>query len=139
MEALMNSQRDPTDPVSIIAELDLATTELNDLSAKLAELERALTPVELQVEEFCAAHEEGLWTRHVEGGEKFPPEALRVRLAHREMDAALLGRWSALVASRRRMEKRIASLKAVASAKQSILSALKEAARMDGSGLRRQT
>jgi hypothetical protein len=129
--------RDPTDPVTIMAELDQATEELNQLSGALAELERKLTPVEMEVEEFMAAHEEGLWTRHTEDGEKFPPEALRTRLAHRAMDANLLGRYSALLASRRRMEKRISSLKAVVNAKQSILSALKEAGRTDGSGLRR--
>ena len=131
------SDRDPTDPVTIMAELDKATCELNSLSSALAELERKLTPVELEVEEFCAAHEEGLWHRHVNDGAKFPPEALRARLAHRAMDADLLGRWSVLIASRKRMEKRISSLKAVVNAKQSILSALKEAGRADGSGMRR--
>lgn len=133
----MSAYRDPQDPVTIMAELDNAAEELNDLSGALADLERKLTPVEMEVEEFEAAHEEGLWTRHVDDGEKFPPEKLRARLAHRAMDADLLGRYSALIASRKRMEKRISSLKAVVNAKQSILSALKEAGRVDGSGLRR--
>lgn len=133
----MTGYRDPQDPVTIMAELDEATLELNDLSGKLADLERALTPVELEVEEFMAAHEEGLWTQHTEHGAKFPPERLRERLAHRAMSPELLGRYSALIASRKRMEKRIASLGKVVNAKQSILSALKEAGRVDGSGLRR--
>lgn len=131
------THRDPTDPVTIMAELDQATEELNELSTKLAELERALTPVELEFEEFIGAYEEGLWFRHTEEGEKFPPEALRTRLAHRAMDADLLGRYSALTASRKRMEKRISSLKAIINAKQTIISALKEASRADGSGMRR--
>jgi hypothetical protein len=131
----MSGNRDPQDPVTIMAELDNATCELNDLSRALAELERKLTPVELEVEEFCAAHEEGLWYRHINDGAKFPPEALRARLAHREMDADLLGRWSALIASRKRMEKRISSLKAVVNAKQSILGALRDASKTDGSPL----
>lgn len=131
------TERDPTDPVTIMAELDQATEELNTLSSQLAVLERKLAPVEMEVEEFRSQHEEGLWARHVDGGEKFPPEALRERLANRAMDADLLGRYSALVGARRRMEKRISSLKAVINAKQTIISALKEAGRADGAGLRR--
>ena len=131
------SERDPTDPVTIMAELDNATEELNTLSAQLATLERKLAPVELEVEEFRSQHEEGLWTRHVEDGEKFPPEALRLRLANRAMDADLLGRYSALIGARKRMEKRISSLGKIINAKQTIISALKEAGRADGSGLRR--
>jgi hypothetical protein len=134
---MVERERDPQDPVTIMVELDTATLELNDLSGKLADLERALTPVEMEIEEFRAAHEEGLWTRHIQDGEKFPPEALRTRLANRAMSADLLGRYSSLTASRKRMEKRIGSLKAVVNAKQSILSALKEAGRVDGAGLRR--
>ena len=130
------TERDPTDPVTIMAELDAATQELDDLSTKLAKVERDLAPIELEVEEFRAQHEEGLWHLHLEGA-KFPPEQLRLRLANRAMDADLLGRYSALVGSRRRMEKRISSLKAVINAKQTIISALKEAARADGSGFRR--
>lgn len=132
------SDRDPTDPVTVMAELDEATTELNDRSNELAQVERSLEPVEVQVEEFRASHEEGLWIKYVENGEKFPPEKLRERLANRSMDAELLGRYTGLVNRRKRLEKRITTLKSVVNAKQSILSAMKEAARVDGSGMGRR-
>ena len=129
-------ERDPTDPVTVMAELDAATLELDDLSNRLARLERDLAPVELEVEEFHAMFEEGLWKQHLDGG-KFPPERLRERMANRAMDVELLGRYSALSLSRKRLEKRISALKAVINAKQTIISALKEAARADGSSLSR--
>jgi len=116
-----------TEPALILAELEAHAQELDDLSSKLAEVERRLVPVETEYEEYVSGFEEGLWHRHTREGEKFPPEALRTRLAHREMDPSLLGKHVALQAQRRRMKDRISSLKAVVDAKRSILSALKEA------------
>lgn len=113
-----------TDPGSVLAELDQRAAELDQLSRDFADVERKLEPVTEEYEAFMAAYEEGLWERHLEG-EKFPPEALRTRMGHRAMSADLLGRYTQLNASRRRMEKRISTLKAIVEAKRSILSALK--------------
>lgn len=114
-----------TEPITVLQALNKDAAELDDLSLKLAELERQLAPVELEYEEFMAAYEEGLWEQHVQGA-KLPPAALRVRMGHRAMSPDLLGRYTGLVNSRKRMEQRIASLKKTIEAKRSILSAQKE-------------
>ena len=113
-----------TDPTTVLGDLDLHAHELDDLSKDLAGVERKLVSVNDEYEAFMGAFEEGLWERHLEG-EKFPPEALRTRMGHRAMDPELLGRYVALTSSRKRMEKRIGTLKAVVDAKRSILSALR--------------
>lgn len=99
--------------------------ELDNLSSLLAQVERDLEPVEQEYEKFMATHEIGLWTRHVDDGVKLPPERLRERMAHQEMPAELFGRYTALMKSRKRMEKRILALRAASDAQRSILSALK--------------
>lgn len=124
------------DPVAVMAKLDADANELDARSLALAQVEHELEPIEVQVEEFRAQFEEGLWAQHLNGA-KFPPEKLRERLANRAMDPALLGAYSGLMMRRKRLEKRISSLKATISANQSIISALSKAGQIDGSGLRR--
>lgn len=123
-------------PVAVMTRLDEHAIEMDRLSKQLAEVERQLEPVTLEYEEFVGAYEEGLWDRHVQDGAKLPAEALRKRMAHRAMPPELLGRFTALSNSRKRMEQRIASLKTEISAQQSILSALKAEAQASGSGMR---
>lgn len=123
------------DPVEVMGALDGFADELDTLSKSLADTERKLEPVEGEYEAWMAAYEEGLWEQHLEGA-KFPPEKLRQRMGHKAMPADLFGRYTQLLNSRKRMEKRIGSLKASVSAKQSILSALKAEAQATGSGLR---
>lgn len=112
-------------PGEVMAVLDGHARELDALSSSLAAVERQLEPVAVEYEAFLASHEIGLWAKHVNDGDKFPSERLRERLALRDMPAELYGRHTALVASRRRMEKRIGTLKAVVDAQRSILSGLK--------------
>lgn len=114
-----------TDPGTVLVALDDHAAELDQLSKALADTERKLEPVTREYEEFMSAYEEGLWDRHVEGGEKFPAESLRTRMGHRAMPPELLGRYTSLMGSRKRIEKRVSTLKAIVEAKRSILSALK--------------
>lgn len=114
-----------TDAVTVISRLDDQALELDRLSRDLADVERRLEPAEVAYEEFMAAYEEGLWERHINEGEKFPPEKLRERMGRRAMDPDLLGRYVSLSNSRRRLKDRISSVKAGVDAQRSVLSALK--------------
>ena len=125
------------DPIDVMIKLDAQASELDRLSKDLADVERRLEPVTMAYEDFIGSFEEGLWNRHVDQGDKLPSEALRLRMAHRAMPTDLLGRYSSLIASRKRMEKRIGSLKSEISARQSILSALREEMAASGSGIRK--
>lgn len=98
--------------------------ELDKLSKELGETERTLVDVEAGYEKFLDEFETGLWDKHLEGG-KLPPEVMRIRLAHRAMDAQLLEEYSAMIRKRKRLEKRIKALGAAIDAQRSILSALK--------------
>lgn len=111
--------------VEAITALREIAEELATLSGSLAEWERTHEPTEREYEKFMSEHEIGLWTKHVNEGAKLPPEKLRVRLAHESMPADLYGRYTAFMASRKRMEKRLDSLGKAANAQRSILSAEK--------------
>lgn len=115
-----------TDPVhAAIGALREIAEEINTLSNSLANLERTHEPVEVEYEKYMSDHEIGLWSKHVNEGAKLPPEKLRIRLAHESMPPDLYGRYTAFVASRKRMEKRLDSLGKAANAQRSILSAEK--------------
>lgn len=126
-----------TDAITVMQRLDDQAAELDYLSKALTETERKLEPAEVAYEEFMAAHEEGLWQRHITDGDKFPPEKLRERMGHRAMDPDLLGRYTALLNSRRRLKDRISAVKAGVSAQQSVLSALRTELEASGAGMRR--
>ena len=113
------------DPIIIIGKLQMMAEELDALSRKLADVERKLEPAEDAYEKFMDSYSEGLWIKHVRDGEKFPGEDMRLRLGRRSMPVEVLGAYAGLVASRKRLQSRIASLKASVSAQQSILSALR--------------
>lgn len=114
-----------TDPITVMGDLEAHALELDKLSKELAQVERDLEPVTREYEEFMGAYEEGLWHQHMDLGAKFPAEALRTRMGHRAMAPELLGSYMGLLGSRRRLEKRVSTLKSVVDAKRSILSALK--------------
>lgn len=116
---------DRIDPLDVLSDLDAHAQELDRLSKRLATVERELEPVEREHETFRTAYEAGLWERHVEHGDKFPAEGLRLRLAQRDMRPDLLGRYVELHGERRRLVQRIGTLKAIVDAKRSVLSALK--------------
>ena len=120
------------DPLSVMADLQAHARELDQLSKDLTKVERLLEPVEREYEIFRTSYEAGLWEQHVGAGAKFPAEGLRLRMAQQAMPPELLGRYVELMGSRRRLQQRISTLKAIVDAKRSIISALKaemEAAR----------
>lgn len=111
---------------SVMVRLDDLSTELNDRSNELADTERQLEPVEARYEDEVGDWESGLWDECLTSDTKWPPERLRQRLAHKQIDQDLLGLHRTLTARRKRLEKRIASIKTQVDAQRSILSALKE-------------
>lgn len=115
-----------TTPSEAIERLQELSSEMDSHAGMLARVERDLEPVARDYEDFVAAHEIGLYEKSTNEAEfRLPSEALRVKLAHRDMPAELYGRFRALTASRRRLEKRIGTLKVSVDAQRSILSALK--------------
>ncbi len=100
--------------------------ELDRLSKAQAEVSRRLEPADTEYEQFITDFEVGLWNK-VEGGHlsKLPSEAMRTRLAHKEISPELLGRREGLRQSRERITRRISDLKQMVDAQRSILSALK--------------
>jgi hypothetical protein len=104
--------------------LDELAQELDKWSKALHQTERELEPVEAKYEQYVADFEIGCWRRHEDDGAKLPPEKLRIKMAHRAMDPGLYGSYVGLLARRKRLEKRIASLKTIADSQRSILSAL---------------
>jgi IS4 transposase len=126
-----------SDAASAMDALDLHAGELDSLSKLAAEVERELEPIEREYQDFLDVFEVGCWDRHVKDGDKLPSEAMREKLARRELPTVLLGKYSELTSRRKRIEKRIAALKTQISAQQSILSAHKLEAEASGQGLRR--
>jgi hypothetical protein len=112
------------DVISSMNRLDDCATELDRLSKKLAETERELEVAETDYVLFVDAFEVGLWDKHLEG-DKLPSAEMRLKLAHRAIPTEVLGRYSHLLSSRKRLEKRISSVKVIVDAQRSILSALK--------------
>lgn len=110
----------------VMQTLDALASELDDKSKLLHQTELDLLPVEEDYRRFVDDYEVGLWQRSQDESDfKLPSEALRLKLAHKAMDPALLGRYVGLVKARRRLEQRIRDLKATVDAQRSILSALK--------------
>jgi hypothetical protein len=115
-----------SDVLTARTRLSELANDLGDLSGMLARVSRDLEPVEEQYRAFVDDFEVGLLLRSEdEDGYKLPSESLRIKLAHRKMDPALLGRYMGLTKSRERLQQRIRDLKAEIEAQRSILSALK--------------
>lgn len=112
-------------PAEVMERLAQLAEELDQRSLELGDVERRLEPAELAYQVFVDEFEVGLWTKHENAGSKLPSESLRLKLAHKEIDPALLGRYQGLLHSRKRLEKRINALKSQVDAQRSILSALK--------------
>lgn len=121
-----------SDAQTAMESLDKRVAELDAMSKIAARIEQDFEPVEREYQDFIDAFEVGCWDRHVKDGEKLPSAELREKLARRELPTALLGKYGELSSKRRRIEKRIAGVKAAISAQQSILSAYR--AEVEGSG-----
>ena len=125
-------------PQEALDRLDAHSRELGDLSGALLEINRRLDDVEREYQAFVDDFEVGLYLRSEEpDGPRLPSEAMRAKLARREMSPELLGRRDGLVRKRERIRQRISDLKAEIEADRSILSALKLEAEASGAGLRR--
>jgi hypothetical protein len=111
--------------VEVTGKLDSMATELDELSKALAVTERKLEPVETYYEEALNDFETGCWDAHVKEEAKLPSAELRERLARRTMSEKMLTERAALLAKRKRLEKRIKALGSAIGAQRSILSALK--------------
>jgi predicted RNase H-like nuclease (RuvC/YqgF family) len=113
-------------PAQVMARLDSLAGELDGLSKALTQTERELEPLEVRYEEFVGDWEASLWEESKISETKWPPETLRSRMAHRAISSELLGSMNAAQAKRRRLEKRISTIRVLVDSQRSILSALKE-------------
>jgi predicted nucleic acid-binding Zn-ribbon protein len=121
-----------SDPIQVLRELNDAANELDSRSQELWRVQLELTKVQTEYDEEIGAFVERLWKEFEKTGKRIPSEDIRTRLAHREMDPELLGRYIGLQAQRKRLEARIDHLRTVVGGKRSVLSAQKvelEAAR----------
>lgn len=112
-------------PAEVMATLDQLAREVEQRSSQLAQVERELGPIEDAYDDFVEAFVAGMFE---ESDKRLPGEDVRTALAHQRMrveNPTLLGRYRELSRSRKRLEKRIGSLKAAVDAQRSILSALK--------------
>ena len=126
------------DPMVVMRDLNHMAQQLAHLADLSAKVERDLDATEREYQQSVDDYEIGLWQRSEdEEGFKLPSEALRLKLAHRNMDPALLGRYMGLKASRERLDKRLRNLRSQIEAQRSLLSALKTEAEAGGGSLRR--
>jgi hypothetical protein len=103
-----------------------AATELDNISKTLVQTERLLEPVTDEVEDFIESFMADLWDESVKpDGPKFPPEQIRVALAHRAIDKQLYARYRQLIRSRVRAKQRLSDLREIVAAQRSIVSAAK--------------
>jgi hypothetical protein len=132
-------ERFDASPLTAMTALDELRQELDWLSKKATEVERELEPVENTYQAYVDEFEIGLWTAYEDSEYKvkFPSEAMRLKLARKHMDPALLGRREGLLQARKRLEKRLDAVKRSIDAQRSILSALRSEAEATGSGFRR--
>jgi hypothetical protein len=108
-----------------IVKLDDAAAELGRLAGYLADVERKLEPLQEVYEQGFGDFEAGMFERYEKGEGKWPGEETRERLYRRTLPPEARQQIDQLVASRKRIEKRLSSLKAEVDAQRSILSALK--------------
>lgn len=99
---------------------------LGEWSKALAQTSRDLEPVEAEYRAFVDDFELGLLLRSEnEDDYRLPPASLRLKLAHKAMDPALLGRYMGLTTARGRQLQRIRDLGKEIEAHRSLLSAAK--------------
>lgn len=105
--------------------LESCADELNHVSLRLAETSNQLEPLEAELTEHVEDFIVGLWTAHVEMGEKHPPEETRKALAHRAFDREKYRKILTLRAARARAKARLRDLTEIVAAQRSIVSAAK--------------
>jgi predicted nucleic acid-binding Zn-ribbon protein len=126
----------------IAAELDTRSKEANVVERELGGYKdrdgTEVKGVQQLYDDWMDEFEVGLWNAS-EAGSKLPPEPMRERLGRRAMPPEMLGAQRMLMSKRKRLEKRVSTLRAELSAQQSILGALRSEAEASGAGLRRAT
>jgi hypothetical protein len=105
--------------------LTACADELNHVSLRLAETSHQLEPLEAELTEHVEDFIVGLWTAHVDQGEKHPPEETRKALAHRAVDREKYRQILMLRAARARAKARLGDLREIVAAQRSIVSAAK--------------
>jgi hypothetical protein len=113
-------------PAEVMQKIDDLCVELNDRSNELADCERQYEIVEDNYEAMIGDWEASLWEECLSADQKWPPEKLRQRIGHKQIDQETFGMYRALTARRKRLEKRIGTIKTLVDGQRSILSALKE-------------
>lgn len=139
-----------TTPIEALGRLETTAGELDALSKALTAVSRELDGVDVngnplpepgveqRYQDFVDAYEVGLYEQcQADDGPKWPGEAMREKLARKDMAPELLGRRDGLVRKRERLKRRIGDVKVIIEAERSILSALKMEAEASGGGLRR--
>ena len=125
-------------PQQALQRLDTHAQELGVLSAALLKVSQQLEVADVEYQAFVDNYEVGLYLKsEAEGGPKLPSEAMRLKLARREMAPDLLGARDGLARKRERIKQRIADLKSEIEAERSILSALKSEMEAGGGNLGR--
>jgi hypothetical protein len=124
------------DPVEVRATLDRYAEELDKASQELGQVERILggyiaedgskvEGIEAKYNSWVDNFEVGLWTAHADDGAKLPSADMRQRMARKQMPAELLGQYERLLTLRAKHTKRIREIKALLSAQQTLMGALK--------------
>ena len=102
-----------------------AARELDDLSKKLLGTESELAVVETKLRDWEELTQASMWDSHANDGDKLPPEAIRLAIAHRSFDRDEYRKYLVLKARRNRDKQRIADLREIVAAHRSIVSAAK--------------
>jgi hypothetical protein len=93
------------------------------VSLKLVQVEEELAPLEARLVEHIEDFMVGLWTDHIDRGEKHPPQETRSALAHRAFDRDRYHAILTLRASRGRQKARLSDLREIVAAQRSIVAA----------------
>jgi hypothetical protein len=99
--------------------------ELDDLSRSLLTIEKELAALEVRMTVWEEDTHAAMWQKHMEDGDKLPPETIRIALAHQSFPAVDRQRLLTLKAARGRAKARISDLREIVAAHRSIVSAEK--------------
>jgi len=123
----------------IAAELDTRSKEANTVARELDGYRdrdgTEVKGVQQLYDDWMDEFEVGLWDAS-EAGSKLPSEPMRERLGRRAMPPEMLGAQRMLSSKRKRLEKRVSTLKAEMEAQRSLLSAYKLECEGSGASLR---
>jgi chromosome segregation ATPase len=102
-----------------------ATSELDQISKQLIQIEKVIEVQEPQIEDLIEGYIAALHEECEEAGKRLPPEDVRKALASRSVDPELRRGYRQNLAVRRRCKSRLADLREIVAAHRSIVSAAK--------------